>query len=247
MKKYMSYVLILGFLKDDKDGEMDRMVNVIENKYLNRKCHTTVLKYRNKINGINILKVNKIIIAGHSYFYSGCTKISVSLKNRTIGGFDINLVVELLYNIMSKCCVDKVIFYVCESAMNFQNSKIKKRMRKIYGKSRKKNSMIDMHIGKKYLSKIEKRLDKLKYGKVSTVEYFILMLSHNRIKKYGNGMRRLVKFIGINGMGYVDKDSIRSFDGENLCYFKKLDETEFEQKYVHKKKSVDLIRYLIHF
>src|SRR5688572_31588483 len=91
-------ILILGLLKDDevKDPEMKRMTDLLDKRVVETGRKVSRMDCSGSLDECRLTGGKTLYITGHSRFMEADTKIR-SVPKRTLGGFELDAVVELLF------------------------------------------------------------------------------------------------------------------------------------------------------
>ncbi|MEJ8859546.1 hypothetical protein WKW79_33635 [Variovorax robiniae] len=200
-------ITILALLKDDEaDREMGRMTDLLQSRIEKSNRKTARIDCSVSLAGCQ-LGGSTVYVTGHSRFMEASTKIR-PMANRTLGGFPLDAVVEVLFNGICNG-VTEIEFWCCESACKRETAHYK-------GNS---DGTVCQTFSCKALETLCMKFEAESWGEISTLDYVCgklvelaqkqSLISKRPLESYPN-----VCLTALNGVGYISEedDYITTFD-----------------------------------
>jgi hypothetical protein len=244
----MKQLLIIKCLKDDHDGSMEVMASCFKK---NEKEFNTYMVDMKNIS--TFLKENKncyfdkVRFAGHSFFHiSPVSRKIQKVELRTIGGYTLKEIINLLKILVTQFLVKEINFCgCCESAWSKDTKKIQK-------KEFEQNLILGYDLSTTTVLSVGDYLRNGQDESISTMMYIAYELKKFLIKNHNE---KKITMEGVNGMGYIQQGKEdQSFDClEHFEYFKNKflkkgvsfsedDYLNFEEKAVNHRETFHRIK-----
>jgi hypothetical protein len=244
----MKQLLIIKCLKDDHDGSMDAMASCFKKNEIEFNSIVVDMK-----NISTFLKENKncyfdkVRFAGHSFFHlSPVSRKIQKIEQRTIGGYKLEEIINLLKILVTKFQVKEInLCGCCESAWS-------KDTKFIFFNPLEHNFVLDYEFSTTSILSVGDYLRNQKDESISTMMFIAYKL---KLFMLENHNEKKIIMEGVNGMGYIQKGKEdKSFDClEHFEYFKNKflkkgvtytedDYLKFEEKAVNHRETYHRIR-----
>lgn len=208
-------IIILGLLKDDDaDREMGRMTDLLEKRTISCGRKGARIDCKNSLNQCKFSGGTTLYVTGHCRFMEATTKPR-PVPDRTLGGFKLDDMVEVLYKAICSGVVE-IEFWCCESAC-------KNGTKQLNGNS---SGTAVQPFRLSAFQIVPEKFETACWFDISTLDYICYKLVlHAQKQKRPFDSYPTVRITGLNGVGYITEDDgyITTFDqGLMLAEYNKI-------------------------
>lgn len=207
-------VAILGLLKNDDDTSMKHMTDELEKRLKQSNRSYTRSDCLASLEECNIWGASKVYLTGHSRFMDGSSHIR-TMSERSLGGFPIDEVVEVLFSQgIRQYQLTEIELWCCETACKAGTEKL----------SGGSTGSEEQNFGFPALDQLNTCFRTGNWVNVSTLDYICGKLFERAMKETLGGIAFNLMYIqpiyitALNGVGYFDKSTpyITTFEQKSM-------------------------------